>query len=189
MDDAKVLHACRLLHAALCDDLEVRRLLVHVERDRVSITIHPKSPNDRECPSARRVAVALPLGQHRVSICARFQQLRQLGDVRSDPPGFIAREQIGSGAPSVFILEIDVGESLPVGVAHDEAGPVVIDRPWRWEAACAVHRGIKLMSRRHCSALAASRRSITREKSSGLRSIAASSANKCSNSIHTGKPD
>ncbi len=42
MDDAKVLHACRLLHAALCDDLEVRRLMVHVERDRVSITIHPK---------------------------------------------------------------------------------------------------------------------------------------------------
>jgi len=34
-----------------------------------------------------------------------------------------------------------------------------------------------------------SRRSITRKKSSGMRSIAASSANKCSNSNHTGKPD
>jgi hypothetical protein len=42
MDDAKVLHACRLLHGALCDDLEVRRLAVHVERDHVAITIHPK---------------------------------------------------------------------------------------------------------------------------------------------------
>jgi hypothetical protein len=42
VDDAKVLHACRLLQAALSDDLEVRRLVVHVERDRVSITIEPK---------------------------------------------------------------------------------------------------------------------------------------------------
>ena len=42
MDDATVRHACRLLHEALCDDLEVRRLVVHVERDGVSITIHPK---------------------------------------------------------------------------------------------------------------------------------------------------
>ena len=42
MDDAKVLQACRLLHEALCDDLKVRRLVVHVERDRVSITIHTK---------------------------------------------------------------------------------------------------------------------------------------------------
>ena len=43
--------------------------------------------------------------------------------------------------------------------------------------------------RRASSRLPASRRSITREKSSGMRSIAASSANKCSNSNHTGKPD
>ena len=42
MDDAKVLHACRLLHDALRDDLEVRQFVVHVERDRVSITIDPK---------------------------------------------------------------------------------------------------------------------------------------------------
>ena len=42
MDDATVLHARRLLHEALCDDLELRRLVVHVERDGVSITIHPK---------------------------------------------------------------------------------------------------------------------------------------------------
>jgi hypothetical protein len=42
MDDAKVLQACRLLHEALYDDLELRRLLVEVDRDRVSITIHQK---------------------------------------------------------------------------------------------------------------------------------------------------
>jgi hypothetical protein len=42
MNDAKVLQACRLLHEALYDDLEVRRLLVEVDRDRVSITIHQK---------------------------------------------------------------------------------------------------------------------------------------------------
>jgi hypothetical protein len=30
--------ACRLLHEALCDDLELGRLTVHVERDRVSLT-------------------------------------------------------------------------------------------------------------------------------------------------------
>jgi hypothetical protein len=42
MDNAKVLQACRLLHEALYDDLELRRLLVEVDRDRVSITIHQK---------------------------------------------------------------------------------------------------------------------------------------------------
>ena len=42
MDDATVLHACRLLHEALCDDLELRQLTVNVERDRVSLTIYSK---------------------------------------------------------------------------------------------------------------------------------------------------
>ena len=42
MDDAKVLHASRLLHETLCDDLELRRLVVHVEPHHVSITIHTK---------------------------------------------------------------------------------------------------------------------------------------------------
>ena len=42
MDDAKVLQACHLLHEALCDDLELRRLLVQVDRDRVSLRIHSK---------------------------------------------------------------------------------------------------------------------------------------------------
>jgi hypothetical protein len=42
MDDAKVLHACRLLHEAFGDYLELRRLVVHVERDHVSLTSHSK---------------------------------------------------------------------------------------------------------------------------------------------------
>jgi hypothetical protein len=42
MDDKKVLQACRLLYEALCDDLELRRLMVQVDRDRVSLTIHQK---------------------------------------------------------------------------------------------------------------------------------------------------
>jgi hypothetical protein len=42
MDEAKVLNACRLLHEALCDDLELQRLMIRVERDRVVRTIHPK---------------------------------------------------------------------------------------------------------------------------------------------------
>jgi hypothetical protein len=37
-----VLHACRLLQEALCDDLVLRQLTVNVEHDRVSLTIHPK---------------------------------------------------------------------------------------------------------------------------------------------------
>jgi hypothetical protein len=42
MDDAKVLQACRLLHQVVCDDLEVRRLMVQVDRERVSLTIYSK---------------------------------------------------------------------------------------------------------------------------------------------------
>ena len=70
MDDAKVLQACRLLHEALCDDLELRRLLVQVDRDRVSLydsfeAWQPGKQSDhwrRLCaqqpPSAWRAAIA-----------------------------------------------------------------------------------------------------------------------------------
>ena len=50
------------------------------------------------------------------------QQLRQLGDVHGDAPRFIAGEQLRGRAPTGLLLEIDVGERLPVGVADDEAG-------------------------------------------------------------------
>jgi hypothetical protein len=42
MDNAKVLRACHLLHEALCDDLELRLLLVQVDRDRVLLAIRSK---------------------------------------------------------------------------------------------------------------------------------------------------
>ena len=48
MDDATVLHACRLLHEVLCNDLELGRLTVSVERDSVLLTIHTKR-GKREC--------------------------------------------------------------------------------------------------------------------------------------------
>jgi hypothetical protein len=50
------------------------------------------------------------------------QQHRQLGDVGCNPLHLVAGEQLGCGLPARLILEIDVGERLPVGVADDEAG-------------------------------------------------------------------
>ena len=35
----------------------------------------------------------------------------------------------------MIFLEVEVAERLPISVGHDEAGVVVFDRPWRWEAA------------------------------------------------------
>jgi hypothetical protein len=102
------------------------------------------------------------------------------------------REQLAGGSSAGLVLAIHKGECLPVVVADDEARRGLFRRSRAAGSGARgwpVHRGIKLMSRRHFVALAASRRSITREKSSGMRSIAASSANKCSNSNHTGKPD
>jgi hypothetical protein len=44
------------------------------------------------------------------------QQLRQLGDVGGDAPGLVAGEQLRRCASARLVLEIDVGERLPVGV-------------------------------------------------------------------------
>ena len=62
---------------------------------------------------------------------ARAQHLRQLGDVGGDAPGLVAGQQTGSRSPPLLLLEIDVGERLPVGVADDEAGLLLVDRPGR----------------------------------------------------------
>jgi hypothetical protein len=61
-------------------------------------------------------------------------------DVRGDPPGFVAGEQLGRRAASRLLFEIHVGERLPVGVADDEAPPMqlgvgLVDGPRRREAA------------------------------------------------------
>ena len=55
---------------------------------------------------------------------ATAQRLRQLGDVGCDPPGLVASEEVRRRAASRLLLEIDVGERLPVGVADDEASPI-----------------------------------------------------------------
>src|SRR4029077_2921287 len=60
--------------------------------------------------------------------------LRQLG-VGSDPPRLVAGEQLGCRASARLLLEIDVGNRLPVGVADDEAGVGLLDGPGRREAA------------------------------------------------------
>jgi hypothetical protein len=44
-----------------------------------------------------------------------------------------------AAAPSRLLLEIDVGERLPVGVANDEALWVLVDHPRRREAARGRH--------------------------------------------------
>ena len=67
---------------------------------------------------------------------ATLQQLRQLGDVRGDAPGLVAGEQLGRRTSSrLLLLEIEVGQRLPVGVADDEAGVGLLDGPGRREAA------------------------------------------------------
>jgi hypothetical protein len=63
------------------------------------------------------------------------RQLRRLGDVGGDALGLVAGEQLGRRSPSRLILEIDVRERLPVGVADDEAGVGLLDGPGRREAA------------------------------------------------------
>jgi hypothetical protein len=43
--------------------------------------------------------------------------------------------------PPLLLLEIDVGQRLPVGVADDEAGGILLDGPGRREAAGGHKRG------------------------------------------------
>ena len=63
------------------------------------------------------------------------QQLRQLGDVHGDAPRFIAGEQLRRRAPTGLLLEIDVGERLPVVIADDVAGVGLLGGPGRREVA------------------------------------------------------
>ena len=63
------------------------------------------------------------------------QYFKQLGGVRGDPPGLVAGEELGRRAPARLLLEIDVGERLPVAIANDEAGVGLLDGPGRREAA------------------------------------------------------
>jgi hypothetical protein len=63
-----------------------------------------------------------------------LQQLRQLGDIGSDPPRLVFSQALVHG-PVRLIVEIDIGELLPAPVGDDEALIVGLDRPGRGEAA------------------------------------------------------
>jgi hypothetical protein len=49
--------------------------------------------------------------------------------------------RIDSPTVCTGVLEIDVGQRLPVGVADDEAGLLLVDRPGRRGAASGGHEG------------------------------------------------
>lgn len=59
------------------------------------------------------------------------KQLRQLSDVGGDAPRLFFAQQLRRRTPTGFVLEVDVGELLPCGVLHDEAGVALVERP-RW---------------------------------------------------------
>ena len=52
-----------------------------------------------------------------------------------NPPGLVVSEQLGRRSTTRLVLEIDVGERLPIGVADDEAGVGLLGGPGRREAA------------------------------------------------------
>ena len=55
------------------------------------------------------------------------QQLRQLGDIRRDPPRLISGEQFRRRATARFILEIDVSQFLPDAVGHENIISTALD--------------------------------------------------------------
>jgi hypothetical protein len=59
-------------------------------------------------------------------------QLRQLSNIRRDPPGLVAGERFGCCAR---IIEMDLRERLAVAVPYDEIRFAFLDRPGRGEAA------------------------------------------------------
>jgi hypothetical protein len=74
-----------------------------------------------QCTSPRRDHIGR-LGTRGVILIEGLRlphKLRQLGDVRRDPPRLVFGEQLGRRALSRFTLIIDVSELLAVAVAHD----------------------------------------------------------------------
>ena len=64
-----------------------------------------------------------------------LQKLRQLGDVGRDPPRLVRVSRMRRRAPAGLLLEIDVGERVPVVVPDDEAGVRLFGDLRRREAA------------------------------------------------------
>jgi hypothetical protein len=59
---------------------------------------------------------------------------------------FVGGEQLGRRSAARLILELDVGESLPVGVTDDAAGVGLLDGPGRREAALRLKRAARSRS-------------------------------------------
>ena len=64
-----------------------------------------------------------------------LKQMRKLRHVGRDAPRLVAAEQLSGRSPPRLFLEIDIGERLPVVIAHHEAGGLFFDRLRRLEAA------------------------------------------------------
>ena len=96
MDDAKVLHACRLLHEALCDDLELRQLGVHVEPQHVSITIHTKRGRQESKVIVGEDSTTRKIPRARMSVCSTSG-----GSVTSQR----VRASICARSPTAFTLK------------------------------------------------------------------------------------
>ena len=87
-----------------------------------------------------------------VNVCRPYYRFyRRFGGVRRDALRFVTRQQDGRRSPSRLVLEIDVGERLPVLVLDGEAGFLLVDggrrraegieRRWQGDAATAGRRG------------------------------------------------
>ena len=50
-----------------------------------------------------------------------MRQFRQFGDVRGDAPRLVAGEELGGGAASRLLLELEIGERLAVPSLSSEA--------------------------------------------------------------------
>jgi hypothetical protein len=73
-----------------------------------------------------------------------FHQLRQLSDIRRDPPCLVACEQLGCGPSSGLGFEIHISQCHPVIVADDEAAAIVLfDVPGRRESASRHRRDFR----------------------------------------------
>jgi hypothetical protein len=57
--------------------------------------------------------------------------VRQLRKVHGDPPGLVLREPLGDRTPAWLVVEVEIAERLPVGVADDEGLSVLLDGPER----------------------------------------------------------
>src|SRR5271169_6355598 len=104
------------------------------------------------------------------SSCSRLtEQIRQLSDIRRYAPRLIAGEQVRPRSSAGLVLEIDVGELVPVVIPDDEARLRLIDGPRRREAAIRLPQSrinpplgcagcAKVIIRRRMSAITTTRR-------------------------------